>query len=328
MVNSGSHARPPLVLLVNDQEWWARSLESLLAANGYAVLRAYSGEQALAAAHTGRPDAIFIELHLPDMDGAELCRLLQKNPEVGVSVPIVLTTSGATERERKLAAYQCGAWEFVSEPLDGELLMVRLGNLLKARQEIERFRSESLLDDLTGLYNLQGLARRAREMGAEAQRRRDSFSCVAVAPWADIAAGENAARTPSSLITEQLGDLVRRVVRTSDAVGRLGRAEFAIVALGTESVGAARLAQRLQEAVDEAQLIPEPDGLVLKVSAGYYAVNDLAQAAVDPVEVLVRATSALRDARASRASAEIRAYQEPTLRRSSDPSRGSPNLYA
>src|SRR4029079_4438282 len=120
-------------------------------------------------------------------------------------------------------------------------------------------RSESLLDDLTGLYNLQGLARRAREMGAEAHRRRDSFSCVALAPWAILSAGETMARPPSPDITEQLGDLVRRVVRTSDVVGRVGQADFAIVAPSTESVGAARLAQRLQDAVDQSQLNSERD---------------------------------------------------------------------
>ena len=136
------------------------------------------------------------------------------------------------------------------------------------------------------------------------------------------------ARPPSPDITEQLGDLVRRVVRTSDVVGRVGQADFAIVAPSTESVGAARLAQRLQDAVDQSQLNSERDGLALRVSAGYCSVSNFAQAAVEPVEVLVRATSALREARASRARAEIRAYQEPSLRRSSDPTRGIPNLHA
>src|SRR4051812_11818253 len=170
MANPVVPTRPPLALIVNDQEWWARSLETILAAKGYAVLRAYTGAQALLTARTAHPDAIFIELQLPDVDGVAMCRALHEDAEVGASVPIILTTSGAADRERRLAAYQCGAWEFVSEPLDGELLMARLTNLIKARREAERLRGESLLDELTGLYNLRGLARRAREMGADAQR--------------------------------------------------------------------------------------------------------------------------------------------------------------
>src|SRR5262249_2270074 len=118
MANPPVQSRPPLALVVNDQEWWARSLESMLASNGYAVVRAYSGSQALATPRSARPDVIFIEVQLPDMDGVDTCSALLQEAEVGASVPIVLTTSGSADRERRLAAYRSGAWEFVSEPLD------------------------------------------------------------------------------------------------------------------------------------------------------------------------------------------------------------------
>jgi diguanylate cyclase (GGDEF)-like protein len=319
--------RPPLVLLVNDQEWWARSLESMLAAKGYAVLRAFTGLQAIATAKTARPDAVFIESRMPDMDGSEICRALNEDPDVGAGVPIVLTTSGSADRERRLAAYQSGAWEFVSEPLDGEMLMSRLGNLLKARRETERLRSESLIDEVTGLYNLRGLARRAREMGAEAHRRHASFACVAIAPDPDrVEMASSLSSSSSSRLAEELGDIVRRAVRSSDAVGRLGQCEFAIVTVGTENAGAMRLARRMQRIVDDARVETEHTANALRVSAGYYAIDDFGQAALDPVEILVRATNALRDARAARTGGQIRAYQDAVLRRPSDPSRAATNL--
>ena len=327
MANPAVSTRPPLALIANDQEWWARSLESILASKGYAVLRAYTGAQALLTARSARPDVIFVELQLPDIDGVAVCRTLNEDTDVGPSVPIVLTANGAPDRERRLSAYQCGAWEFVSEPLDGELLMARLSNLIKARREAERLRSESLIDDVTGLYNLRGLARRAREMGAEAQRRRDSFACVALAPDVDAASSESSGRSPSTSVAEQLGSILRRAARSSDALGRLGQAEFAIMSVGTESAGVASLARRIQLLVDDSQIESERAGSVLRVSAGYYAIDDFANAAVDPAEVLVRATTALREARASRVSGEIRAYQEPVLRLPSDPARKATNLY-
>jgi len=327
MANAAIPSRPPLALIVNDQEWWARSLESILAAKGYAVLRAYTGSQALITARSARPDVIFIELQLPDIDGVEVCRLLHEDADVGASVPIVLTASGAADRERRLAAYKCGAWEFVSEPLDGELLMARLSNLMKARREAERLRSEGLIDDVTGFYNLRGLARRAREMGAEAQRRRDSFACVAVAPDVDMGRGKPTMRTQAAGVVEQLGTILKGVVRGSDAVGRLGQSEFAIVTVGTATEGIATLARRIQRVVDDSQLTLENADGLLRVSAGYYAVSDFANAAVDAAEVLVRATTALREARASRTSGEIRAYQDsPSLRLPSDPSRSMSDL--
>src|SRR5579864_9776616 len=62
-------SRPPLVLLANDQEWSARSLESILGPNGYAVLRAYTGKQVLDLARSAQPDLVIMDIRLPDMDG-------------------------------------------------------------------------------------------------------------------------------------------------------------------------------------------------------------------------------------------------------------------
>ena len=325
MATPVSQSRPPLALIVNDQEWWARSLESILAAKGYAVLRAYTGAEGLTTARSARPDLILVEMQLPDMEGVEVCGELHGDPSVGASVPLVLTASGAATRERRLAAYQCGAWEFVSEPLDADLLMLRLGNLLKARQEVERLRGESLLDDVTGLYNLRGLARRLREMGAEAQRRHESLACIAVAPDVEGGSSDTAVRVTSLRTAEQLGTLLRQAVRTSDAVGRLGQSEFAIVSVGTRQAGIVRLARRMQQLVDDAQLKSEQTSTILRVSAGYCAVDDFSASAVDPAEVLVRATTALREARTSRTSGEIRAYHEmaPPPRASLDSTRSA-----
>jgi diguanylate cyclase (GGDEF)-like protein len=325
MANPVVPTRPPLALIVNDQEWWARSLETILAAKGYAVLRAYTGAQALLTARTAHPDAIFIELQLPDVDGVAMCRALHEDAEVGASVPIILTTSGAADRERRLAAYQCGAWEFVSEPLDGELLMARLTNLIKARREAERLRGESLLDELTGLYNLRGLARRAREMGADAQRRSDSFACVAFAPDGDVQSDDAMVRRQTTRVAEQIAAVLKRAARSSDAIGRLGQAEFAILSVGTETAGVSTLARRMQLAFDEMRTEAERGATSFRVSAGYYAVDDFGSAAMDPAEVLVRATTALREARTSRISGEIRAYSDAVPSwRSSDPVRHGP----
>ncbi len=58
MTQRTTHARPPLTLIANSQEWHSRSLESILGPHGYAVLRAYTGKQAIERAITAKPDLI------------------------------------------------------------------------------------------------------------------------------------------------------------------------------------------------------------------------------------------------------------------------------
>src|SRR5687768_8279834 len=223
----------PLVLIANDQEWSARSLESILGPNGYSVVRAYTGQQALERARTSQPDLIILDAQMPDMHGFEVCRSLRGDPRFSATTPIVITTSGPSGRTQRLEAYQAGAWAFLGQPLDGESLLLKLGTFLKSKREVDTMRDASLLDRGTGLYNMRGLARRAKEIGSEAFRRRDPLACVVFSPEpepADPAAPED---EEEQRMTDQIALLFRQAGRASDAIGRLGQSEFAVIAPAT-----------------------------------------------------------------------------------------------
>src|SRR5919205_1401054 len=244
-------SRPPLVLLANDQEWSARSLETILGPAGYAVLRAYTGRQVLDLVRTAQPDLVIIDIRLPDMGGSEVCEALRQDPCFSASTPIIVTSSGTPEREQRLAAYQAGAWELASQPFDGEVLLLKLNAFMRSKREADRLRAESLLDEVTGLYNMRGLVRRAREISAEAQRVHAPIACAAFTPiTADAGHSEFRPGTISDSLIQQLGAVVRRVGRISDAIGRMGQAEFAIIAPATTAAEAVEMIQRLREAIE------------------------------------------------------------------------------
>ena len=80
MAHREKNASAPLVLIANDQEWSARSLESILGPHGYSVVRAYTGQQALERARTSLPDLIILDAQMPDMHGFDVCRSLRSDP--------------------------------------------------------------------------------------------------------------------------------------------------------------------------------------------------------------------------------------------------------
>ena len=310
MTGSTIAPRPPLILLANDQEWVARSLESILGPNGYAVLRAFTGRQALALARSAQPDAIIIDSRLPDMSGIEVCERLRDDPRVSATTPIIVTTSGTELGPHRLPAYHAGAWDFLTQPIDAEVLLLKLAAYTRAKRESDRIRDEGLVDHLTGLYNMRGLTRRAREIGAQAQRRHDAVACVAVAPDPLLLA--DAPEQDDASITGQLGKVIRRTGRQSDIVGRIGPAEFAIIAPATNSAGAARLVERLQESA--AAQIADGDR-TMQIRAGYHAVPDFAESSVDVGEILLRATAALRQVRADDDVTAVKAFDALPLKR-------------
>jgi PleD family two-component response regulator len=304
----------PLVLIANDQEWSARSLESILGPNGYAVVRAYTGQQALERARTSQPDIIILDAQMPDIHGFEVCRALRSDPRFSSTTPIVITTSGPSGRTQRLEAYRAGAWEFLGQPLDGEALLLKLHTFLQSKRQVDLLREENLLDSGTGLYNMRGLARRAREIGSDAIRRREALACVVFAPETELeTTDEEAPEEELVRLSDQVGAVFRQVGRVSDAIGRLGPTEFAVIAPATGADGAVRLVNRLGGAV-EATRIPVRGGeRSVRVKAGYCAVPDFAESPVDAVELLLRATTALRDLRSGGEADRIRAFEQVPL---------------
>jgi diguanylate cyclase (GGDEF)-like protein len=301
---------PPIVLLANDQEWSARSLESILGPYGFASVRAYTGRQAIDLARRMQPDVVIIDAGMPDMTGNELAQRIREDLEFPASTPIVITTAGAASRADRLEAYRAGAWEFLSLPVDADALILKLSVFVKARRELDRSREESLLDSATGLYNVRGLTRRAREIGAEATRRHAPLACVAIAatPTNELELSNSDDLDPR--VAEQLGEICRKTARTSDAIGRLGRSEFAIIAPATDGDGAISLAERLRAQVEGSSFSFGDTTRRYKVRAGYCAVPDFAKSSVDAVEVLLRAATALRHVRTSSTPREISAYED------------------
>jgi PleD family two-component response regulator len=303
MTDRALASRPPLVLIANDQEWSARSLESILAPNGYAVLRAYTGQQALERARSARPDLVILDAQMPDLHGVEVCRLLRRDPQFGATTPVFITTAGPSGRAQRLEAYRAGAWEFLGQPLDGESLLLKLTTYLAAKVEADRLREETLLDQPSGLYNMRGLSRRAREIGSEVYRRRQALACLVFSPTPP--AGAQGADSNDGMMAERIGRLLREKGRSSDAIGRLGDAEYAVIAPNTEAAAVGLLLSRLEEALGRD--LPGQDRF--KLVAGCCTVSDFAVSPVDAVEMLLRATSALRQLRAEGSPERIRTFE-------------------
>ena len=309
-----SASPPPLVLVANDQEWLSRSIESILGPSGFAVVHAHTGRQALELTRRTRPDAVIVDAGMPDLAGIEVCRILRADARFATSTPIMMTSAAAASRADRLAAYRSGVWEYWTQPLDTDALILKLWNFVRSKQELDRCHSDSLLDDTTGLYNVRGLTRRAQELGAEATRRHSALACIALAP---TGMGGSSELDPASdadasvvTVTRQIGQLFRRTARVSDAVGRLGRSEFAIIAPATETKGVIRLIERVREEIEGFQSPDRGEEHPIRINAGYCAVPDFAASDVDAVELLVRAATALRHSKSTVSTERIAAFED------------------
>lgn len=271
-----------MILIVNEHEWASRSLDTVLAPRGYAILRAYNAEQAVERAAASKPDAVFIERSLPDSGGAELCQRLQEEGVVSPATPLILTTSGPVTQEQRLEALRAGAWEIIALPVDAEELLLRLSRYTRAKLEADRAEEAARTDPETGFYNSAGILQRANELMAAAERYGRPVACVVFEPTGDEAKADRSA-------IHEIVELLRRSTRRSDIIGRIGPGQFAIVAPDTAPQGAEVLASRLRDTV-----VAGAGGAGAAPRAGAFGVDDPKATRVDPRELVQRAMSAAR----------------------------------
>ncbi|GAA3709036.1 two-component system response regulator KdpE [Sphingomonas cynarae] len=119
---------PATILVVDDESSIRRLLRNTLERAGHAVFEAADARTALLRAASDHPDAILLDLGLPDRDGLGLIPLLLKDAD-----PAILIVSARDATEEKVAALDLGAHDFVSKPFDTEELLARLRVALRHR---------------------------------------------------------------------------------------------------------------------------------------------------------------------------------------------------
>ena len=120
---------PYSVLVVDDNDMNLTLVAKILELEGYRVVVARNGREAIHAVELSMPDLAILDVMMPDMDGYELCQKL-RHPPLNVVVPIVLLTAMNSDMERSLAI-KAGANDIWSKPFDMELFRRRVGDLLK-----------------------------------------------------------------------------------------------------------------------------------------------------------------------------------------------------
>jgi two-component system KDP operon response regulator KdpE len=116
----------PRILVVDDEPQFLRALQTNLRGAGYDVATATTAEEALSVAGLHPPEAIILDLLLPDGRGTEVCRELRRWTEA----PIILVSAVGEEAE-KIAALDAGADDYVTKPFAVGELLARLRAVLR-----------------------------------------------------------------------------------------------------------------------------------------------------------------------------------------------------
>ncbi|MDD5432124.1 MAG: response regulator [Candidatus Omnitrophica bacterium] len=117
------------ILVVDDESQLVELIQMRLEANGFEVITAYNGQEALDKARQEKPDLIILDLMLPKIDGYKVCRML-KFDEKYKNIPVILFTARAQEDDIILGQ-KVGGDAYITKPFDPDALLAKIKELLK-----------------------------------------------------------------------------------------------------------------------------------------------------------------------------------------------------
>ncbi|MEK7347973.1 MAG: response regulator [Candidatus Eisenbacteria bacterium] len=116
------------ILVVDDEIYIVHILDFSLGMEGYEVLTALDGEQALERLKNDKPDLIVLDIMMPKVDGYEVCRAIKANPETQ-HIPVILLSAKGRNVDQKMG-FDVGADDYITKPFSPRKLVERINALL------------------------------------------------------------------------------------------------------------------------------------------------------------------------------------------------------
>ena len=269
----------PLVLVVDDDPMIRMLVTETLQQLGFVVEEADDGRQALDFMGRCQPDVVLLDVLMPEMDGFQACQAIRALSH-GEHTPILMMT-GLDDIESIDHAFEVGATDFITKPLNYAILGHRVRYLLRTMQAFENVRKSkkeihhlAFYDALTNLPNRRLFGDRLQQ-AVEAARRNDHLMGIL---FIDIdnfkrindsfghSVGDKLLRTVAAQLVACLrrcDSVGREVDEDQVSVSRLGGDEFTVLLTHLEKAeDAARVAKRIIEAVSVPFLLGDEEVVV------------------------------------------------------------------
>ena len=293
------------ILVADDEPINRMLIQRRLEREGFCVLTAENGQQAVEMSTRERPDLIILDVMMPQMDGLEACRLIKEDADTS-DIPIIFL-SARDETDVKVSGLSLGANDYISKPFKAEELMARVHVAMRLKHERDQLRTrveeaeadrevaeeKAIKDSLTGLLNRHELLHSLAREHAEARRYSRALSCLmfdldnfkAINDTYGHAAGDAALRQVARVLSE--------IVRRSDMLFRYGGDEFMALLPETDLNGATALAEKIRSCIEAREIMDGSDKFRLTISIGASCLCD----GESENDLVIRADAALNNAK-------------------------------
>ena len=267
------------ILTIDDLMESHLMLEMCLKPEGWDIHRALTARDGLHKARTLQPDLIILDLNMPELNGFELCQLLQADPNTAL-IPIIFLTA-EDDIKTKVKGLDLGAVDYVTKPFNVAELRARFRAVLRTKRHQDLLTTHAQIDTLTGLWNRAHFDQQLSKI-FPAERYNGQLVCIALLDLDHFKKINDTYGHPfGDRVLQAVGESLNASLRSSDIACRYGGEEFVIILNKASLHGGLSAAQRMRERLAALDLRPKGERVPITASFGVVSTDQF----LDPVKL-------------------------------------------
>lgn len=216
--------KPHKILLLDDQAVIGNFYKTLLEVNGLEVKALTDPEQLFKSLEAFHPDVFLLDMHMPDVNGIEVAKVIRQIPKFDY-IPIIFLTAD-TDLQTKLDALECGADDVIPKDISPAMIIDQISSRIIRGQEIRYLASR---DSLTGVLNHGQIMDAAGQAFRLAKRNEKPINIAMIDLDNFKKVNDTYGHSGGDKVLVSLGQLLMQSIRDTDYVGRYGGEEFMVV---------------------------------------------------------------------------------------------------
>jgi two-component system cell cycle response regulator len=293
------------ILIIDDSRLIREMLKDVLRPAGYRIIEAETGHEGIVTARGSRPDLIIVDIVMPEMDGIEACRVLNKMSETS-GIPVIILTVRASTADIK-AGLEAGAVDYITKPFNGDELLARVDSAVKIKEfkdQIEslklRFKEITSTDDLTGLKNAAYFWDYLGREIKKSARKQVPLSLVIIDLDDFKTVNDSFGHIFGDEVLKEVAQTLKGALGKKRMIARYGGEEFVAVLSNTDEDRAFAVTERMRSTLAHREFSRGGKTFVISSSCGVATMThhggDLME---EPVSLFERADRALYEAKMS-----------------------------
>lgn len=237
------------ILLVEDEAAYARVIKKRLEMNGYEVIVARDGVEALELSKQKHPDMVITDWMMPRMDGPTLCEQLRADPSLQAIYVILLSNKSGTEE--KIQCLERGADDYLVKDCDSAELVARVQAGMRIRALQRALIRQANQDGLTNLFNRSHFYERLREELDRSNRYGMNLTLAMIDLDRLKQINDQMGHLEGDNAILRVASVIRSCTRATDVVARYGGDEFAVLFINADFDHAHSVMERVSKALQE-----------------------------------------------------------------------------